>query len=64
MMNMKEYIIKGNEKRFFASPNALPNQFELMNNLFSFINSLKNNNQDLNTLSIIDIRKMYLNKNL
>lgn len=64
MRRMKEYIIKGNEKRFFASPNALPNQFELMNNLFSFINSLKNDNQDLNTLSIIDIRKMYLNTNL
>lgn len=65
MRRMKEYINKGDGNKFFTTKNTiLPGQHELMNSLFSFMNNIKQKGIDLDTLSIIDIRNMYLQENL
>jgi len=64
MRRMKEYINKGDGNKFFTTKNTiLPKQHELMNNLFSFMSRIKTEGQDLNSLSIIDIRNIYLKEN-
>lgn len=64
MRRMKEYIMKGSTDKYFAAKNVNSEQTELMNNLFGFMTELKNKNIDLDTLSIIDIRNMYLKENI
>ena len=64
MRRMKEYIMKGSTDKYFAAKNVNSEQTELMNSLFGFMTELKNKNIDLDTLSIIDIRNMYLKENV
>ena len=65
MRRMKEYINKGNDDKFFTTKNTnLSGQHELMHGLFSFMNNIKASGVDLDTLSIIDIRNLYLKENL
>lgn len=64
MRKMKEYINKGSNKEFCNTKTSLPGQYELMHNLFNFMTNIKQEGIDLNTLSIINIRNMYLNENL
>ena len=64
MRKMKEYINKGNNKEYCSTKTTLPGQHELMHNLFSFMTNIKQGGVDLDTLSIIDIRNMYLQENL
>ena len=62
MRKMKDYINKGNDKEYCSTKTSLPGQYDLMHNLFSFMTNIKQSGIDLDTLSIIDIRKMYYNK--
>lgn len=65
MRRMKEYINKGDSDKFFSSKyTSLSRQKELMDSLFEYMTNIKNNGIDLDTLSIIDIRNMYLKDNL
>ena len=64
MRKMKEYINKGSNKEYCSTKTTLPGQHELMHGLFTFMNSIKQKGIDLDTLSIIDIRNMYLQENL
>ena len=64
MRKMKEYINKGSNKEFCNTKTSLPGQYELMHSLFTFINNIKQKGIDLDMLSIIDIRNMYLKENL
>lgn len=61
MRKMKENINKGDNKELC---NIKSDQHELMHNLFNFMTNIKQGGIDLNTLSIIDIRNMYLKENL
>ena len=63
MRRMKEYINKGDSNKYFAAKNVNSEQTDLMNSLFEFMTNIKNNGIDLDTLSIIDIRNSYYNKN-
>lgn len=62
MRKMKDYINKGNNKEYCSTKTSLPGQYDLMHNLFSFMTNIKQGGIDLDTLSIIDIRNMYYNK--
>ena len=62
MRKMKDYINKGNDKDYCSTKTSLPGQYELMHELFSFMTNIKQGGVDLDTLSIIDIRNMYYNK--
>lgn len=62
MRKMKDYINKGNNKEYCSTKTSLPGQYDLMHNLFSFMTNIKQGSIDLDTLSIIDIRNMYYNK--
>ena len=62
MRKMKDYINKGNDKDYCSTKTSLPGQYELMHELFSFMTNIKQGDVDLDTLSIIDIRNMYYNK--
>lgn len=62
MRKMKDYINKGNDKEYCSTKTSLPGQYDLMHNLFSFMTNIKQGGIDLDTLSIIDIRNMYYNK--
>ena len=64
MRKMKEYINKGSNKEYCSTKISLPGQYKLMHNLFSFMTNIKQGGIDLDTLSIIDIRNMYLQENL
>ena len=64
MRKMKEYINKGSNKEFCNTKTSLPGQYELIHSLFNFMTNIKQGGIDLNTLSIIDIRNMYLKENL
>lgn len=64
MRKMKEYINKGSNKEYCSTKTTLPGQCELMHSLFTFMNNIKQKGIDLDTLSIIDIRNMYLQENL
>lgn len=64
MRRMKEYINKGSNKEYCSTKTTLPGQHELMHSLFTFMNNIKQSGIDLDTLSIIDIRNMYLQENL
>lgn len=63
MRRMKEYINKGDSNKYFAAKNVNSEQTDLMNSLFEFMTNIKNSGIDLDTLSIIDIRNSYYNKN-
>lgn len=62
MRRMKDYINKGSTEKHFAAKNILPKQTELMNHLFRYMTDIKQSSIDLDTLSIIDIRNTYYNK--
>jgi len=62
MRRMKEYINKGDNDKYFAAKNVKSEQTNLMNDLFSFMTGIKNGGIDLDTLSIIDIKNSYYNK--
>ena len=62
MRKMKEYINKGSNKEYCSTKTSLPGQYKLMHELFSFMTNIKRSGVDLDTLSIIDIRNMYYNK--
>ena len=64
MRKMKDYINKGSDKEYCSTKTSLPGQHELVHNLFTFMNGIKQGGVDLDTLSIIDIRNMYLKENL
>ena len=64
MRKMKDYINKGSDKEYCSTKTSLPGQYDLMHNLFSFMTNIKQGGIDLDTLSIIDIRNMYLQENI
>ena len=64
MRRMKDYINKGSTEKYFAAKNILPKQNELMNHVFKYMTDIKQGGIDLDTLSIIDIRNTYYNKDL
>lgn len=63
MRRMKEYIDKGEGDKYFSTKNSSSKQYELMNELFSFMTSLKNTLGTLENISIIEIRNMYYGNN-
>lgn len=64
MRRMKDYINKGSTEKYFAAKNILPKQTELMNHVFRYMTDIKQGGIDLDTLSIIDIRNTYYNKDV